>query len=39
LEVHRWHTRVSIFHTKLDIIRMAVGFYLAHPKYAIPSTA
>jgi hypothetical protein len=39
LELHRWHTRVSIFNSKLDIIRLAVGFYLAHPKYAIPSTA
>lgn len=39
LEVHRWHTRVSIFNSKLDIIRMAIGLYLAHPKYAIPSTA
>jgi hypothetical protein len=39
LEVHRWRTRVSIFNCKLDIIRMAVGFYLAHPKYAILPTA
>jgi putative transposase len=39
LEVHRWRTRVSIFNSKLDIIRMAVGFYLAHPKFAIPSSA
>lgn len=39
LEVHRWRTRVSIFNSKLDIIRMAVGFYLAHPKYAILPTA
>ena len=39
LEVHRWHARVSIFNCKLDIIRTAVGFYLAHPKYCIPSTA
>jgi hypothetical protein len=39
LEVHRWRTRVSIFNSKLDVIRMAVGFYLAHPKYAILPTA
>jgi len=39
LEYHRWRTRLSIFNTKLDIIRTAVGFYLAHPKYALPSTA
>lgn len=39
LEVHRWRTRVSIFNSKLDIIRLAVGFYLAHPKYAILPTA
>ncbi len=39
LEVHRWRTRVSIFNSKLDIIRVAVGLYLAHPKYCLPSTA
>jgi Transposase DDE domain len=39
LEVHRWHTRVSIFNLKLDLIRAAVGLYLAHPKYCLPSTA
>ena len=39
LEVHRWRTRVSIFNTKLDIIRMAVSLYLAHPKHCLPSTA
>ena len=31
LEYHRWHSRLSIFNRKLDIIRIAVGFYLAHP--------
>jgi hypothetical protein len=39
LELHRWRTRISIFNSKLDIIRMAVGLYLAHPKYAIFPTA
>ena len=39
LEYHRWQSRLSIFHSKLDIIRTAVGFYLAHPKYSLPSTA
>jgi putative transposase len=39
LEYHRWRTRLSIFNSKLDIIRAAVGFYLAHPKYGLPSTA
>ena len=39
LELHRWRTRVSIFNSKLDIIRMAVGLYLAHPIYGLPSTA
>ena len=39
LEYHRWCTRLSIFDAKLDIIRVAVGFYLAHPKYSLPSTA
>ena len=39
LEVHRWHTHVSIFNLKLDLIRAAVGLYLAHPKYCLPSTA
>jgi len=39
LEVHRWRTRASIFNSKLDIIRIAVGLYLAHPKYCLPSTA
>jgi hypothetical protein len=39
LEYHRWRTRLSIFNSKLDIIRSAVGFYLAHPMYRLPSTA
>lgn len=39
LEVHRWRTRVSIFNCKLDIIRLAVSLYLAHPKHCLPSTA
>lgn len=39
LEYHRWRTRLSIFNSKLDIIRIAVAFYLAHPKYCLPSTA
>jgi len=39
LEYHRWRTRLSIFNSKLDIIRTAVRFYLAHPKYCLPSTA
>jgi hypothetical protein len=39
LEVQRWRTRVSIFNCKLDIIRMAVGFYLPHPWYSLPATA
>ncbi|HVU10123.1 MAG TPA: transposase [Phototrophicaceae bacterium] len=39
LEWHRWRSRFSIFDTKLDIIRTAVRFYLAHPQYLLPSTA
>lgn len=39
LEYHRWRTRLSIFHSKLDILRAAVALYLAHPKYGLPSTA
>ena len=39
LEYHRWRTRLSIFNAKLDIIRMAVGLYLTHPTYGLPSTA
>ncbi|MBC7812480.1 MAG: transposase [Burkholderiales bacterium] len=39
LELHRWHTRVSIFNSKLDIIRAAVRHYLAHPTYCLNSTA
>ncbi len=39
LEYHRWRTRSSIFHSKLDILRAAVALYLAHPKYGLPSTA
>ena len=39
LEVHRWHARVSIFNSKLDLIRFAVRHYLAHPIYCLPSTA
>jgi hypothetical protein len=39
LEWHRWYARVSIFTTKLDIIRTAVRLYLAHPIYCLPSTA
>ncbi len=39
LEFQRWHTRVSIFNSKLDIVRVAVRHYLAHPCYCLPSTA
>jgi putative transposase len=39
LEFHRWHSRFSIFSSKLDIIRAAVRLYLAHPMYCLPSTA
>jgi hypothetical protein len=39
LELHRWHSRVSIFNSKLDIIRVALRHYLAHPIYCLPSTA
>jgi hypothetical protein len=39
LEYHRWLSRLSIFDTKLDILRSAVTLYLAHPKYGLPSTA
>jgi putative transposase len=39
LEVHRWRARISIFNSKLDIIRAAVRLYLAHPTYCLPSTA
>lgn len=39
LEFHRCRSRLSIFNCKLDLIRSAVGFYLAHPKYSLPSTA
>ena len=39
LEYHRWRTRLSIFNSKLDIIRTAVTLYLTHPKYSLPSTA
>ena len=39
LELHRWRSRVSICCTKLDIVRLAVRQYLAHPIYSIPSTA
>ncbi len=39
LELHRWKTRISICASKLDIIRLAVRHYLAHPTYLIPSTA
>jgi hypothetical protein len=39
LELHRWHSRVSIFNSKLDIIRVAVRHYLAHPAHCLPSTA
>ncbi len=39
LEWHRWRTRLSIFTSKLDIIRAAVRLYLAHPTYCLPSTA
>lgn len=39
LEYHRWSARLSIFNSKLDIIRTAVGLYLAHPKYCLPATA
>jgi hypothetical protein len=39
LELHRWRSRVSICSSKLDIVRLAVRHYLAHPIYSIPSTA
>jgi len=39
LEYHRWRSSLSIFNAKLDIGRAAVAFYLAHPKYCLPSTA
>jgi len=39
LEWQRWRTRSSMFDAKLDIIRVAVRLYLAHPKYLLPSTA
>jgi hypothetical protein len=39
LEFQRWHARVSILNSKLDIIRLAVRHYLAHPIYGLPSTA
>ncbi len=39
LEYHRWRTRLSIFNSKLDIIRAAVQLYLAQPQYLLPSTA
>lgn len=39
LEYHRWCSRLSIFNSNLDIIRLVVSFYLAHPKYSLPSTA
>jgi hypothetical protein len=39
LKYHRWRTRLSIFNSKLDIVRTAVSFYLAHPMYCLPSTA
>jgi putative transposase len=39
LEVHRWRARVSIFNSKLDIIRAAVRHYLAQPIYCLNSTA
>lgn len=39
LELHRWRARVSIFNSKLDIIRAAVRHYLAHPSYGLNSTA
>ena len=39
LELYRWQSRLSIFHSKLDIIRMAVRHYLAHPIYCLPSIA
>lgn len=39
LELHRWRARVSICCSKLDIVRLAVRHYLAHPIYVIPSTA
>ena len=31
LEWHRWHTRLSIFNAKLDIIREAVRLVLGSP--------
>jgi len=39
LEFQRWHARISILYSKLDIIRLAVRHYLAHPLYCLPSTA
>jgi len=39
LEYHRWRKRLSIFNSKLDIMRVAVRHYLAHPTYCLPSTA
>jgi putative transposase len=39
LEWHRWRERVSIFEAKLAILRDAIRLYLAHPKFALPSTA
>ncbi|MBZ0302183.1 MAG: hypothetical protein K8J31_20710, partial [Anaerolineae bacterium] len=39
LEYHRSHTRLSIFNSKPDILRTAVGLYLAHPTYGLPSIA
>jgi putative transposase len=39
LEVHRWRTRISIFNTKLDIVRAAIRHYLSHPTYCLNSTA
>jgi len=39
LEYHRWQSRLSILNSKLDIIRLAVRHYLAHPIYCLPSTA
>jgi hypothetical protein len=39
LEYHRWRWSLSLFNAKLDIVRAAVRFYVAHPTYCLPSTA
>ena len=39
LEAYRLRTGVSWYEAKLSIIRDAIRWYLAHPTYALPSTA